>query len=158
MLKTNVSVNHALAMLPINSALLEKQLYSVMSHLIHKPRELLYFVLFTDIMEEELFAQFNKIANSILHSKSKEQRTGGEDSLSDTNTKQIPKNGCEGTAICCKAIGGSLENVSPAMKIKALQVHKDFLNSILLFVFKFPSPSPPPELKKQVSNKAYSAL
>ena len=44
-------------------------------------------------MEEGLFLQFNKIANSILHSKSKEKRI--LDGQSNANTKQIPENGCE---------------------------------------------------------------
>jgi len=72
-----------------------------------------------NIMEEGLFLQFNKIANSILHSKSKEQRI--LDSQSDANTKQIPENGCEVETKCCKPGGCLPESVSPAMKVKALQ-------------------------------------
>jgi len=73
-------------------------------------------------MEEGLFLQFNKIANSILHSKSKEQRI--LDSQSDANTKQIPENGCEVKTKCSKPGGCLPESVSPAMKVKALQVNK----------------------------------
>ena len=80
------------------------------------------FVSFTDIMEEGLFVQFNKIANSILNSKSKEQRI--LDSQSGANTKQIPENGCEVKTKCCKPGGCLLESVTPAMKVKALQVNK----------------------------------
>lgn len=81
------------------------------------------FVSFTDIMEEGLFVQFNKIANSILNSKSKEQRI--LDGQSDANTKQRePENACEVKIKCCKPRGCLLESVTPAMKVKALQVNK----------------------------------
>ena len=81
------------------------------------------FVSFTDIMEEGLFVQFNKIANSILNSKSKEQRI--LDGQSDANTKQRePENDCEVKTKCCKPRGCLLESVTPAMKVKALQVNK----------------------------------
>ena len=73
-------------------------------------------------MEEGLFVQFNKITNSILNSKSKEQRI--RDSQSDANTKQIPENGCEVQTKCCKPGGCLPESVSLAMKVKALQVNK----------------------------------
>ena len=74
-------------------------------------------------MEEGLFVQFDKIANSILNSKSKEQRI--RDSQSDANTKQIPENVCEVKAKCCKQLGGCLPgSATPAMKVKALQVNK----------------------------------
>ena len=81
------------------------------------------FVLFTDIMEEGLFVQFNKIANSILNSKSKERRI--LDGQSDANTKQRePENACEVKTKCCKPRGCLLESVTPAVKVKALQVNK----------------------------------
>lgn len=73
-------------------------------------------------MEEGLFAQFNKIANSILHSNSKEQKI--LDGQSDKNTKQIPENDCEVKTKCCKPGGCLLESVSPALKVKALQVER----------------------------------
>ena len=79
------------------------------------------FVSFTDIMEEGLFAQFNKIANSILHSNSKEQKI--LDGQSDKNTKQIPVNDCEVKTKCCKPEGCLPQSVSPALKVKALQVN-----------------------------------
>jgi len=82
-------------------------------------------------MEEGLFLQFNKIANSILHSKSKEQRI--LDSQSNANTKQIPENGYEVETKCCRAAGCSLERVSPAMEVKALQVKK-----IIFFILHLP--------------------
>lgn len=77
--------------------------------------------------------QFNKIANSILHSKSKEQKTAVEDSPSDKNTKQTAQNQCEETKKCCQPCGGLLVNVNPAMKIKALQVKKYSWNGIINF-------------------------
>lgn len=73
-------------------------------------------------MEEGLFVQFNKIANSILHSKSKEQRI--TDGQSDGNTKQIPESDCEVKTKYCKPGGCLLESVSPAVKVRALQVNK----------------------------------
>ena len=80
------------------------------------------FVSFTGIMDEGLFLQFNKIANSILHSKSKEQRI--LDCQSNANTKQISENGCEVKTKCCKPAECLLESASPAIKVKALQVNK----------------------------------
>jgi len=73
-------------------------------------------------MEEGLFLQFNKIANSILHSKSKEQRI--LDGQSNANIRQIPENGCEVKTTRCKPEECLLESASPAMKVKALQVNK----------------------------------
>jgi len=73
-------------------------------------------------MEEGLFLQFNKIASSTLHSKSKEQRIF--DSQSNANAKQIPEKGYEVETKCCRPAGCSLERVFPAMQVKALQVNK----------------------------------
>ena len=101
-------------------------------------------------MEEELFAQFNKIANSILHLKSKEQRTEAEDSLSDTNTKQMPGKGCEVTAKCREPSACSLENVNPAMKIRALQVNNVFEKHSSVFLW-----SPSPSKKKKTEKSIY---
>lgn len=96
------------------------------------------YVSFTDIMEEGLFVQFDKIANSILNSKSKEQRI--LDSQSDANTKQIPGNGCEVKTECCKQPGGSLrESATPAMKVKALQASETiFIEQLSPFSLCFP--------------------
>ena len=77
---------------------------------------------FTDIMEEELFAQFNKIANSILHSKAKEQSRDVEAGKCSGNTEQIPEQESKGNVKCCKPVGLSGEAVNPAMKVRALQV------------------------------------
>ena len=79
-------------------------------------------------MEEGLFVQFNKIANSIVHSKSKEQRI--PNSQSDANTKQIPENGCEVKTKCCKPGECLLESVAPAVKVKELQVNERIPPSI----------------------------
>ena len=70
-------------------------------------------------MEEELFAQFNKIANSILYSKSKEQQNAVE---SSTRSEEITSKQCEVNAKCHVPGGISGQNINPVMKIKALQV------------------------------------
>lgn len=90
-------------------------------------------------MEEGLFVQFDKIANSILNSKSKEQRIF--DSQSAANTKQIPENGGEVKTECCKQPGGCLrESATPVMKVKALQVNKTvFFEQLSPFPLCFPN-------------------
>ena len=70
-------------------------------------------------MEEELFAQFNKIANSILYSKSKEQQNTV---VSSRRSEEIPGKQCEVNAKCHVPGGISGQNINPVMKIKALQV------------------------------------
>ena len=94
-----------------------------LSHSIHQSKGVFFFVKFTDIMEEELFAQFNKIANSILHSKSKEQRTAVEAGPQNENTRQRPEKEREVKTKCCKPSGVSPETTTPALKVKALQVN-----------------------------------
>ena len=75
-----------------------------------------------DIVEEQLFAQFNKIANSILCSKSKEEPNTVECSLGSENVKQTSEKECEVKENCSSPDIFSRENSSPLMKIKALQV------------------------------------
>lgn len=79
-----------------------------------------------DIMEEELFAQFNKIANTILYSKSKEQQKAGQNT-GESNTqdggveKESPKKDetKERYALPCGVTG---QNDNLVKTIKALQV------------------------------------
>ncbi|XP_068691714.1 codanin-1-like [Montipora foliosa] len=72
---------------------------------------------FPNIVDEELFAQFNKIANSILCSKSKEQNSAIE-SLSkegQSDEKDTPT----AKSSCCGKLAAQSDN--PIMIIKALQ-------------------------------------
>ena len=80
----------------------------------------LFFASVLDVMEEELFAQFNKIANSILYSKSKEQQNTVE---SSTRSEEIPGKQCEVNVKRHVPGGISGQNINPIMKIKALQVN-----------------------------------
>ena len=74
-------------------------------------------------MEEELFAQFNKIANSILYSKSKEQQNAVASSTRDGHSEEeITGKECEIKTKCHVPGGISGQNINPVMKIKALQV------------------------------------
>ena len=73
-------------------------------------------------MEEELFVQFNKIANSILHSKSKEQENVVE--ASRENSEVAPDKECELIAKSSPSSVTSAEDKIPFMKVKALQVSK----------------------------------
>ncbi|XP_066026194.1 codanin-1-like [Pocillopora verrucosa] len=76
---------------------------------------------FPNLMEEELFAQFNKIANSIMHLKTKEQNGNGELDPHSKDITKISEVRSERHAKCCEPVGVSGENINPAMKIKALQ-------------------------------------
>lgn len=69
-----------------------------------------------------MFAQFNKIASSILCSKSKEEPNTVECSLGSENVKQTSEKECEVKENCSSPDIFSRENSSPLMKIKALQV------------------------------------
>ena len=72
-------------------------------------------------MEEELFAQFNKIVNSILHSKSREQQSTVKASPREENSEKIPEKDCEVKSKSSVSGLFSGEN-NPVMKVKALQV------------------------------------
>ena len=74
-------------------------------------------------MEEELFVQFNKIANSILHSKSKEQENVVE-ARSRENSEVAPDKESELKAKSSPPSVTSAEDKIPFMKVKALQVSK----------------------------------
>ena len=74
-------------------------------------------------MEEELFVQFNKIANSILHSKSKEQENVVE-ARSRENSEVAPDKESELKATSSPPGVTSAEDKIPFMKVKALQVSK----------------------------------
>ncbi|XP_073249807.1 codanin-1-like [Porites lutea] len=76
---------------------------------------------FPNIMEEELFVQFNKIANSILHSKSKEQENVVE-ARSRENSEVAPDKESELKAKSSPPSVPSAEDKIPFMKVKALQV------------------------------------
>ena len=76
-------------------------------------------------MEEELFVQFNKIANSILHSKSKEQENVVE-ARSRENSEVAPDKESELKAKSSPPGVTSAEDKIPFMKVKALQVSKQF--------------------------------
>ena len=82
----------------------------------------LFLIPFTDLMEEELFAQFNKIANSIMHLKTKEQNGNGEPDPHNKDMTKISEVRSERHAKCFEPVGVSGENINPAMKIKVLQV------------------------------------
>ena len=82
----------------------------------------LLLIPFTDLMEEELFAQFNKIANSIMHLKTKEQNGNGEPDPHNKDMTKISEVRSERHVKCGEPVGVSGENFNPAMKIKALQV------------------------------------
>ena len=82
----------------------------------------LLLIPFTDLMEEELFAQFNKIANSIMHLKTKEQNGNGEPDPRNKDMTKISEVRSERHTKCFEPVGVSGENINPAMKIKALQV------------------------------------
>ena len=82
-------------------------------------------------MEEELFVQFNKIANSILHSKSKEQENVVE-ARSRENSEVAPDKESELKAKSSPPSVTSPEDKIPFMKVKALQVSKQIW-------FQFPS-------------------
>lgn len=73
-------------------------------------------------MEEELFVQFNKIANSILHSKSKEQEN--VEARSRENSEVAPDKESELKAKSSPPSVTSAEDKIPLMKVKALQVSK----------------------------------
>lgn len=77
-------------------------------------------------MEEELFAQFNKIANSIMHLKTKEQNGNGEPDPLSKDMKKISEVRSERHAKFCEPVGVSGDNIYPAMKIKALQVLRTY--------------------------------
>lgn len=76
---------------------------------------------FPNIMEEELFAQFNKIANSIMNLKSKEQKGNVEPNPFSKDVTKMSEEEIERQVECCKPVGVSGETINPAMKIKALQ-------------------------------------
>ena len=80
------------------------------------------YILLLDIIEEELFAQFNKIANSILHSKSKEQQNTVESSPRNGNSGNVSLQEYDVKGNCSVPGGLPGENTNPVMKIKALQV------------------------------------
>ena len=73
-------------------------------------------------MEEELFAQFNKIANSIMNLKSKEQKGNVELNPFSKDVTKMSEEESERQVEYCKPVGVSGETINPTMKIKALQV------------------------------------
>ena len=82
-----------------------------------------------DIVDEELFAQFNKIANSILCSKSKEQNSAIESLSKEGQSDE--KDSPTAKSSCCSKLATQSDN--PIMIIKALQVCERFLSEFSSF-------------------------
>ena len=82
-------------------------------------------------MDEELFAQFNKIASSTLHSKSREQQSTVEASPRVENSEKICEKDCEVKSKSSVPGLFSGEN-SPVLKVKALQVDAQLQSQLIL--------------------------